>query len=551
MLSAKAHHRHIRALLGLTVIAALLLGTLALLQARTRTAAAQTETPEQDPERATQDPADNANCLLCHEDSAEEIVFPDGSTLRVDVDPAALAGSAHGIHAEQELACTSCHSPARYRYPHPPPEGDSVREYELIQAQRCERCHVDPHITSHPGPESDTPVVCTDCHGAHDVATVEAWHEGQPVGNCVDCHVAAGVELNRRPDLQHVIDEGLFAGRIDNDYCLSCHTLPNLSLQLDSGEILPVTIDENRFHASVHGTDNEWRLLQCVDCHEGYSFPHEPVVAETLREYRLQNYTMCAECHEEKYEATLDDVHGDALAEGNENAAVCTDCHGAHYVETPDEPRSRISITCGQCHGTIFEEYRDSVHGEALLEESNPDVATCVDCHGVHSIPDPNLAAFRNSSPQLCGACHADAELMAKYNISTQVFDTYVADFHGTTATLFNAQDPDAPTNTAVCFDCHGVHNIKDPQAPHSGIKENLLENCRQCHPDASENFPDSWTSHYVPSLEHYPLVFLVNWFYRLIIPATIGGMGFFVLTDVYRRVRLRRKGAHGDERAD
>ena len=130
MLSAKAHHRHIRALLGLTVIAALLLGTLALLQARTRTAAAQTETPEQDPERATQDPADNANCLLCHEDSAEGIVFPDGSTLRVDVDPAALAGSAHGIHAEQGWPCTSCHSPAALPLPAPPPEGDSVREYE-------------------------------------------------------------------------------------------------------------------------------------------------------------------------------------------------------------------------------------------------------------------------------------------------------------------------------------------------------------------------------------------------------------------------------------
>jgi hypothetical protein len=47
--------------------------------------------------------------------------------------------------------------------------------------------------------------------------------------------------------------------------------------------------------------------------------------------------------------------------------------------------------------------------------------------------------------------------------------------------------------------------------------------------------------SHYQPSLEHYPLVFLVNWFYKLMIPATIGGMGFFVLTDIYRRVRRRR----------
>jgi predicted CXXCH cytochrome family protein len=490
--------------------------------------------------------AGSDSCLLCHEDSDAVVVFPDGSELGVDVDPGELANSAHGIHADEALACTSCHSPTRYRYPHPPPEGESVREYELLQAQRCERCHVDPHITSHPGLESDTPVVCTDCHGAHDVATVEAWQAGEPVVNCVQCHVDAGVDFNHRLDLRHVINEGMFADQPDNDYCLSCHSLPNQSLILESGETLPVTIDEERFHASVHGMDNEWQLLQCVDCHEGYLYPHELVVAETLREYRLENYTICAECHEDKYEDTLDDVHGAALAEGNEDAAVCTDCHGAHYVEEPDEPRSRISITCGQCHGTIFEEYAESVHGEALLEESNPDVATCVDCHGVHNISDPNLAAFRNRSPELCAACHADEELMAKYDISTDVFETYVDDFHGTTTALFEVHDQDAATSTAVCFDCHGVHDIRNPDDPDSGIKANLLETCRQCHPDASENFPDSWMSHYQPSLEHYPLVFLVNWFYKLVIPATIGGMGFFVLTDIYRRVR--RKGEHGDD---
>jgi predicted CXXCH cytochrome family protein len=491
------------------------------------------------------------NCLLCHEGSEAVVVFPDGSTLPVDVDPAVLASSGHGIHAGEPLACTSCHAPARYQYPHPPPEGESVREYELIQAQRCERCHVNPHITSHPGLESESPVVCTDCHGAHDVATVEEWHAGTPVGNCVECHQASNVEVDRPQELTHVINRGLFGDEPDNDYCLSCHTLPNRTLLLDSGETLPLTIDEERFHDSVHGTENSWQPLECVNCHEGYLYPHEPVVARSLREYRLENYPMCAQCHEDKYEATLDDVHGEALASGNEEAAVCTDCHGAHYVEEPDEPRSRISIICGQCHEAIFEEYAASVHGEALLEESNPDVATCVDCHGVHSIPDPNLAAFRNSSPQLCGACHADAELMAKYDISIHVFDTYVDDFHGTTATIASAQDPDALISTAVCYDCHGVHDIKDPEDPDNGIKANLLATCRQCHPDASTNFPDAWTSHYPPSLEHYPLVFLVNWFYRIIIPATVGGLGFFVLTDAYRRLRHRRQEPEGDHSDD
>jgi predicted CXXCH cytochrome family protein len=228
------------------------------------------------------------------------------------------------------------------------------------------------------------------------------------------------------------------------------------------------------------------------------------------------------------------------LEAGNENAAVCTDCHGNHYTPDPDEPRSRISYTCGQCHGTIFEEYADSVHGEALLAESNPDVAVCTDCHGVHSMPDPSLAAFRTSSPELCGKCHADDELMEQYDISTEVFDTYVDDFHGTTVALYDDQDPTAESNEAVCYDCHGVHDIKDPDDPEAGIKANLLEACRQCHPDASENFPDAWLNHYQPSLEHYPLVFLVDWFYKLIIPGTVAFLGLLVGSDIYRRIRDR-----------
>ena len=44
---------------------------------------------------------------------------------------------------------------------------------------------------------------------------------------------------------------------------------------------------------------------------------------------------------------------------------------------------------------------------------------------------------FRLQSPEMCGKCHADKELMQKYGISTDVFDTYVADFHGTTVAIF------------------------------------------------------------------------------------------------------------------
>ena len=117
-----------------------------------------------------------------------------------------------------------------------------------------------------------------------------------------------------------------------------------------------------------------------------------------------------------------------------------------------------------------------------------------------------------------------------------------MADFHGTTVILFEHQDPNVETNKAVCYDCHGVHNIQKPDDPESGIKNNLLETCRQCHPDATENFPDSWTSHFRPSMENNPLVYLVNSFYWLVIPGTLGFFGFLVVTDIYRRIILRRR---------
>ncbi len=505
-------------------------------EAQAPVAAPELDAEQSLPQMQTTQPADDTACRQCHEDSSAVIEFAADDPLSVAVDPAVADMSVHG----EDLNCTSCHAPARYQFPHPPVEVETQRAFELDRSQTCERCHQDPHITSHPGREASDPVVCTDCHGAHDVHAADEFLQEEGIAVCADCHTDRDVDFTEPSRLQHVVENGLFVDSPDNDYCLSCHSLPNFSMTLESGEKLFLTVDEERFHDSVHGEDNEWQMLACTDCHEGYVYPHDPVLAETLRDFTLQKQETCAECHQSKVDETADSVHAAALERGIEEAAVCSDCHSAHYTPPPDEPRSRISQTCRQCHSTIFDEYARSVHGEALLEEDNPDVAICTDCHGVHEIRDPNLAAFRVSSPRLCGRCHADEELMAEYDISTEVFDTYVADFHGTTVTLFDIQDPDAETNKAVCYDCHGVHDIRSPDDPHAGIKQNILDTCQQCHPNASTNFPDTWLSHYRPSLEHHPAVFLVEMFYNIIIPGTVGFLLFLVGTDVYRRVRKR-----------
>ncbi|MGD8554439.1 MAG: cytochrome c3 family protein [Anaerolineales bacterium] len=326
--------------------------------------------------------------------------------------------------------------------------------------------------------------------------------------------------------------------------CLQCHARPGMQTSLPSGETLYLTVDRDLYQASVHGQ----RGYTCVQCHTDITgFPHPPLTAETVREFAMQRYvSSCAGCHQDKYNETLDGIHGLALEAGMTEAAICTDCHGSHDITPPDEPRSKIPLTCERCHSQIVDLYRQSVHGEALIGEGNPDVPSCIDCHSVHRVEGPSFGSFHLSSPRICASCHADSDLMDRYGISTLVFDTYVADFHGTTVVLFEALAPDQETNKPVCIDCHGVHNMLHPDDPESTvIKENLLRTCQRCHPDATANFPDSWLGHYQPSTEHAPLVYYVNLFYKIMTPGIIGGMLLFVLGDSARHIldRVRKQG--------
>ncbi|UCC88531.1 MAG: cytochrome c3 family protein [Anaerolineales bacterium] len=327
----------------------------------------------------------------------------------------------------------------------------------------------------------------------------------------------------------------------DNSACLACHSDPSLKYELPSGELLSLTVDQAVFGDSVHGQQE----FACIACHTEISgYPHPAITASDQRDYQIERYTLCRRCHPQQYELTLDSMHARVLASGNRQGALCTDCHGSHDIGSPHEPRQKISITCSKCHSEIFEQYKESVHGAALLEESNPDVPTCIDCHGVHNIQDPRTASFRAESPTLCAGCHADEYLMAQYGISPHVFDTYVADFHGTTLQLFEP-DPDTPPRQAVCFDCHGVHDIKWTDDPESGIaiKENLLPVCRQCHPDAAANFPDAWMHHYEPSPEKTWQVYYTEIFFTILTTSVVTALIGHMVLDFARLVVKKLRG--------
>jgi predicted CXXCH cytochrome family protein len=337
----------------------------------------------------------------------------------------------------------------------------------------------------------------------------------------------------------------------DNSYCLGCHEKPGMTKQLSAG-VISLTVDPQAFNHGVHGQEN----VACVDCHTNITtFPHPAFDATTPEDAALQLEQTCKNCHAEQFNKVLVSVHQQAFAGGNSNSGVCTACHNPHEQgrltdkqtgELLPQARLDIATTCARCHSAIYGVYKQSVHGAALTNAGNRDVPTCTDCHGVHDIQSPADAAFRNNIPQLCARCHTDPQIMGKYGISTQVLNTYVADFHGTTVTLFEQVSPNTPTNKPVCTDCHGVHDISKVDNPVTGIaiKENLLGKCQRCHPNATTaSFTDAWMGHYIASPTRFPLVYYVNLFYKIFIPAVIGGMLIFVVTDVIGRARRARKG--------
>jgi predicted CXXCH cytochrome family protein len=318
--------------------------------------------------------------------------------------------------------------------------------------------------------------------------------------------------------------------------CMSCHEDPELEVDLESEEVKSMSVDAAVLAGSVHAR------LACTECHtdlRGKTSGHKGKGLPNLRAYSGYFSEQCKQCHFDNYTKSLDGVHHrvNAKEDSKLEAALCTDCHGGHDVSAASSPRSKISRTCATCHEKEVQVYAKSVHGKSLAAEENPDVPTCTDCHRAHDIADPKAGAWQLTTPQMCGSCHTDEKMMARYGLSTNVLSTYLADFHGQT-TLLQKSEGDVKPAAALCTDCHGVHDIRSAKDPESStVRANLVVTCQKCHPDATENFPASWMSHYEPTFESATLVWAVKAGYQFLIPFMIGGLVLQILLHLWRVV--------------
>lgn len=332
---------------------------------------------------------------------------------------------------------------------------------------------------------------------------------------------------------QPVFAEELTAVTQATENCLSCHQESEDKIRFEDGVTKSVRVDRKGWLNSVHG-----KRLACTDCHREISgYPHQKSKYKDLRDATLARTNTCQRCHYAHYTRMLDSTHYEMMQMGYREAPTCVDCHGSHNIHNPKKPRTAISNNCGNCHSKIFEQYKTSAHAKALFEENNEDVPVCTDCHGAHAIQSPTKSEFHAGSYKICAQCHGDRQRMEKYNLNTEVLNTYLYDFHGASNRLYTRGAGTPQKAVATCVDCHGVHDIRrfDMANEKTQIRERVVQSCRKCHKEVPANFADAWLSHYAPTLKTAPLVWLVKAFYKFAIPLILLGLVLHILLHLWR----------------
>lgn len=292
------------------------------------------------------------------------------------------------------------------------------------------------------------------------------------------------------------------------------------------------------FHAKIMKNGNP--VATCLDCHGS---PHE--LLRTSDPKSRTNHAnipaTCGWCHSQKFvmEASgrsaqpfvsyQESVHGRAVAKGVETAAVCTDCHGAHEILTPADAKSpifkfNVPVTCGKCHGSVAQEFKQSIHGQAVARGEGQ-APVCTDCHGIHSIKshkDPEApVAAQNLAQNICARCHEGVRLSQDFGFEASRLTTYLSSYHGLASRR-------GSTVVANCASCHGIHNILPSSDPRSSIHPaNLMKTCGQCHRGVTANFVAAKV-HINAPLSADTGTIVVGWvrrFYIVLILVVIGGM--------------------------
>lgn len=496
---------------------------------------------------------------------------------------------------KEQVTCVRCHEENNTIVADLPYK--NLREMKTDLNQACRNCHASlfsansMHTDVINQGEVKTPL-CTDCHGGHDVqhpsdpparvgnicgqchtAVISAFEARQHNSanpdsmTCVTCHQAHDVKSSAaetpsvEPTQAAAESEASYLSRW-NSTCTMCHAYGNLTATTRDSTTFSLTVTDQDVQDSVHGKAG----LGCTACHQSITgYPHSSaeqiacsrchgaadpnaevnahVPYDNRRALSIDLNQICQSCHEKQFTESENSIHTQYFKSGNALSPLCVDCHGSHNIQSPAEPRLKISQSCATCHASVYTSYQSSVHGVAVEKDGSPSAPTCVDCHGTHDASGPSESSFRKDSVLKCIECHQNTETMAQARISVEVFSPYIDSFHGTPASLFTQGDAELAKETVVCYDCHGVHNIRATDDPFSMVNPaNLINTCQQCHPDASSRFTNAGLGHLKSRGETLPVLSWLNRFYQVLILVVVAFSLLYVTLDARKRQTQKRK---------
>lgn len=269
---------------------------------------------------------------------------------------------------------------------------------------------------------------------------------------------------------------------LKDDNCLTCHT---------EEESLPEGFHENDIHMQSG--------LSCAGCHGGdpTSDDMDDAMSESMGFVGVPTKKdipqFCGKCHSDidfmrKFQPRIPtdqvdqyytSIHGQQLKKGDTRVADCTSCHTSHGILPAKDSRSsvyplNVPNTCNHCHGDTdhmnqyniptnqYEQYAQSVHGKALLENQDTGAPACNDCHGNHGAMPPGIASITH----VCGTCHVNN---MQYFSSSRM------------ASAFEEDDLHA------CEECHGNHGIHETSDEMVGTGDDAI--CIDCHDEGDKGY--------------------------------------------------------------
>ena len=327
---------------------------------------------------------------------------------------------------------------------------------------------------------------CYSCHndigGAKAAAYANDVHFKAGV-SCADCH--GGDPTLEDQDAAMSKSKGYIGIPKPSDIpqiCGKCHGHDKSIFKTDFH--LNDVMDD--FMSSVHGRalNESVEGPQCVSCHGVHNIMK--VDDKDSPVYPTNVTKTCAKCHSnpdymkkfnpgvpvDQYEKYVTSVHGMKNKAGDPKPATCVSCHSNHLIRAVKDPRSpvyptNIPQTCAKCHSNKsymaqyhiptdqYDNYRQSVHGIALLQNSDLSAPACNSCHGNHGAVPPGVASVAS----VCGTCHqANADLFDK-------------SIHKTAFTK---------ENLPGCVVCHSNHLVKPPSDTMIGLTAGAV--CAECH---------------------------------------------------------------------